>query len=55
MSAKIVVVGSSNTDMIIQLKRLPKPGETIVGGVFTTAAEAREPTRLLAPLEQAAM
>jgi len=38
MSKKIVVVGSSNTDMIIQLKRLPKPGETIVGGVFTTAA-----------------
>lgn len=38
MLKKIVVVGSSNTDMIIQLERLPKPGETIVGGEFTTAA-----------------
>ena len=34
----IVVVGSSNTDMIIQLDRIPKPGETILGGTFTTAA-----------------
>jgi ribokinase len=34
----IVVVGSSNTDMIIQLARIPKPGETILGGEFTSAA-----------------
>jgi ribokinase len=34
----IVVVGSSNTDMIIQLARIPKPGETILGGEFTMAA-----------------
>ena len=39
MSKKtIVVVGSSNTDMIIQLDRLPRPGETILGGEFTSAA-----------------
>lgn len=35
---KIVVVGSSNTDMIIQLDRIPRPGETILGGQFTSAA-----------------
>ncbi len=35
---KIIVVGSSNTDMIIQVPRLPKPGETILGGKFSTAA-----------------
>ena len=35
---KIVVVGSSNTDMIIKLDRIPKPGETILGGEFATAA-----------------
>lgn len=35
---KIVVVGSSNTDMIIQLDHLPRPGETILGGEFTMAA-----------------
>ncbi len=34
----IVVIGSSNTDMIIQLDHLPRPGETILGGEFTTAA-----------------
>lgn len=31
---KIIVLGSSNTDMMIQSERLPKPGETILGGTF---------------------
>ncbi|MCX6905075.1 MAG: ribokinase [Verrucomicrobia bacterium] len=35
---RILVVGSSNTDMIIKLDRIPKPGETILGGEFVTAA-----------------
>ncbi len=30
----IIVVGSSNTDMVIQSARIPKPGETILGGSF---------------------
>ena len=34
----IIVIGSSNTDMIIQLDRIPRPGETILGGEFSTAA-----------------
>ena len=34
----ILVVGSSNTDMIIRLDRIPQPGETILGGAFSTAA-----------------
>lgn len=34
----ILVVGSSNTDMIIKLDRIPRPGETILGGQFITAA-----------------
>ena len=34
----IIVVGSSNTDMIIRLDRIPRPGETILGGEFATAA-----------------
>lgn len=38
MKATIVVVGSSNTDMIIKLDRIPKPGETRLGGEFATAA-----------------
>jgi ribokinase len=35
---RILVIGSSNTDMIIKLGRIPQPGETILGGEFTTAA-----------------
>ncbi len=31
---KILVIGSSNTDMTIKSQRLPSPGETIMGGVF---------------------
>jgi ribokinase len=38
MAPRIVVVGSSNTDMIIKLERIPKPGETCLGGEFMTAA-----------------
>lgn len=38
MKPKIVVVGSSNTDMIVKLSRLPKAGETIIGGTFAMAA-----------------
>jgi ribokinase len=38
MANRIVVVGSSNTDMIIQAARIPRPGETILGGQFSMAA-----------------
>jgi ribokinase len=38
MKANIVVVGSSNTDMILKMARIPKPGETILGGAFSIAA-----------------
>ncbi len=31
---KILVIGSSNTDMVIRTKTFPKPGETILGGKF---------------------
>ncbi len=38
MGKRIVVVGSSNTDMIIKVPHVPVPGETIIGGTFSTAA-----------------
>ncbi len=38
MASKIVVVGSSNTDMILQMDHIPRPGETILGGEFAMAA-----------------
>lgn len=34
-SLKIVVVGSSNTDMVVQSDHLPAPGETVLGGAFS--------------------
>lgn len=36
--AKIIVLGSSNTDMIVKVPRIPAPGETILGGKFVQAA-----------------
>jgi len=37
-SPSIVVVGSSNTDMVIKASHLPQPGETILGGTFFMSA-----------------
>ncbi len=34
MTREIVVVGSSNTDMVIKSEHLPGPGETVLGGEF---------------------
>lgn len=31
---RIVVVGSTNTDMVVKAPRIPQPGETIIGGAF---------------------
>lgn len=31
---RIIVIGSSNTDMVIKTSKLPAPGETILGGIF---------------------
>ena len=33
-TAKIVVVGSVNTDMVVKSERIPGPGETVTGGTF---------------------
>ncbi len=35
---RIVVVGSSNTDMVVKVSRIPGPGETVVGGSFMMTA-----------------
>ena len=35
---RIVVVGSSNTDMVVKTERIPSPGETVIGGEFVIAA-----------------
>ena len=37
-SPSIVVVGSTNTDMVIKASHLPQAGETILGGIFFMSA-----------------
>jgi len=37
-SAKVIVVGSSNSDRVLQLPSMPRPGETLIGGRFSMAA-----------------
>jgi ribokinase len=36
MMARVVVLGSSNTDLTVRLPRLPAPGQTVLGGAFAT-------------------
>ena len=36
MKKRILVVGSSNTDLIIRVPEIPRPGETLLGGGFRT-------------------
>lgn len=38
MKQDILIIGSSNTDMVIKTHRIPAPGETVVGGTFFMAA-----------------
>ena len=38
MKPKILVIGSSNTDMIVKVPKIPQPGQTVLGGEFITAA-----------------
>lgn len=33
-TGKILVVGSTNTDMVVKTDHLPRPGETVLGGTF---------------------
>jgi ribokinase len=35
---RVVVVGSVNADLVVRLPRLPRPGESVGGGVFTVTA-----------------
>lgn len=37
MKPKILVIGSSNTDMIVKVPQIPHPGQTVLGGEFITA------------------
>ena len=34
MTQKVLIIGSSNTDMVVKTEQFPKPGETVLGGTF---------------------
>lgn len=46
MSAKVVVVGSLNMDLVARAQRLPRAGETLPGESFFTVPGGKAPTRL---------
>jgi ribokinase len=36
MHNRVVIVGSYNTDMVVKTSRIPRPGETVINGTFTS-------------------
>lgn len=46
--ARIVVVGSANVDYVTQVERLPRPGETVVGGELITAGGGKGANQAIA-------
>ena len=45
MAPRIVVVGSVNLDLVVQVERLPEPGETVGGGTFSRVPGGKGRTR----------
>ena len=44
----VVVVGSSNTDLVVQSDKLPEPGMTVLGGEFQVIPGGKGATRAVA-------
>ena len=45
---KIIVIGSSNTDMVVRSKSLPRPGESVLGGDFMMAGGGKGANQAIA-------
>lgn len=54
MNKNVLVVGSLNVDLTIKTKRLPRPGETIIGGTFTTSAGGKGANQAIAAVRAGA-
>jgi ribokinase len=48
LAPKVLVVGSANVDLIVHSERLPRPGETVVGGEFNTAGGGKGANQAIA-------
>lgn len=49
---RIVVVGSSNTDMVVKSRKIPAPGETVTGGQFVMAPGGKGANQAVAAARQ---
>lgn len=54
MTPRVVVVGSSNTDLVLELPRLPSPGESVSGGSFTRHAGGKGANQAVAAVRAGA-
>lgn len=48
MKNRVVVIGSYNTDMTIKTKKIPSPGETVIGGIFSTGGGGKGANQAIA-------
>ncbi len=53
-AARVVIVGSSNTDLLVQVERIPKVGETVIGGTFSTAGGGKGANQAVAAVRAGA-
>ncbi len=53
--ASVLVIGSSNTDLVIRTNKLPAPGETVLGGTFFTAAGGKGANQAVAAARAGAL
>lgn len=51
---KILVIGSSNTDMVVKTQKLPLPGETMLGGTFLMNAGGKGANQAVAAVRMGA-
>jgi len=51
---KILVIGSSNTDMTVLTGKMPAPGETVLGGEFRMGAGGKGANQAVAAARQGA-
>src|SRR5262245_28568479 len=49
----ILVLGSTNTDLVVRGPRLPRPGETVLGGQFYEAAGGKGANQAVAAVRAA--
>ncbi|MDP1677046.1 MAG: ribokinase [Bacteroidota bacterium] len=54
MKNKVVVIGSYNTDLTIKTARIPRPGETIIGGIFSEGGGGKGANQAVAAVRSGA-